>query len=177
MIQRLENKNLSEYSKHDMCIYMDQWVEVCKCSFEQRHIFPPTSLRSNIEKFTSILEYLRQSCQYKPVSVVSVNFDHRTVTLFWDKCRYWQTSDASASIGMAILYSLFSISRAIPSKLDNISFNCSILIIRIYTFSSCILKIHKVLTLNMINVITLLVVKLLKLCWYTLKHLSLNDLV
>lgn len=80
----------SERYMHD--IWLAQWIKVCKRSSEQTRTFPPTCPCSNIEKFTSILEYLRQSCQYWPVSVVSVNFDHRSVTPFHHKRRYWQTS-------------------------------------------------------------------------------------
>jgi len=72
------------WCRHD--IWLDQWIKVCKRSSEQTRTFPPTCPRSNIEEFTSILEYLRQSCQSCwPVSIVSVNFDHRSVTLFRDE--------------------------------------------------------------------------------------------
>jgi len=113
-----------------------------------RHLF--IQILRNLQAYSNIFA---SHASIKPVSVVSVNFDHRTVTLFWDKCHYWQTSIRQ------YWYCIVCLVFRGPSKLGNISSDCSILIIRIYTsFLAHILKIYKVLTLNMINVITLLVV-------------------
>lgn len=141
----LENKKTfwsipSARYMHD--IWRDQWIKVCE------RIVPSKRVRFLRHALVQILRNLRaysnifQSCQYWPVSVVSVNFDHRSVTLFRNERPLLANKYAPVLVWQ---YCTVSLVFRVSAKLVN--FDCSVLITRMYMFPM-LTKIYKEITLK-----------------------------